>query len=222
MEGRRVSHRGQKYNPLFILFLCMVAAVIVMLIISITLGAKLGSANKKLKTAEAQVEELKQTVAQLEDDLDIARGNSSATPADPTGTDVPAPGDAPAPSDQPTTPTTPTTPAASSWLDLSGHNEIKVRPSSLLSGFTTYYTTANVNVRSGPGTNYDRIASAAYGTKVDVAARENGWSFVRIGSSYGWISSDYLSTTQPQPQTPAAPTTPSRPAEATSGNLNRP
>lgn len=207
MEGRRVNHRAQKYNPLFILFLCMVAAVIVMLIISITLGAKLGKTNKKLKTAETQVEELKQTVAQLEDDLDAARSRAASTP-----TDSAASNPTPAESTPAQTPSTP----ASSWLDLSGHNEIKVKPTQLLSGYTTNYTTANVNVRSGPGTNYDRIASAAAGTKVDVAARENGWSFVRIGSnSYGWISSDYLSATQPQ-QT----TTP--PAQATSGNLNRP
>lgn len=208
MEGRRVSRRAQKYNPLFILFLCMVAAVIVMLIISITLGAKLGKTNKKLKTAETQIEELKQTVAQLEDDLDAAQGRVVPAPADPA---------APEPAPEGGTPAeTPAAPASSSWLDLSGHNEIKVKPTQLLSGYTTNYATANVNVRSGPGTSYDRIASVAAGTKVDVAARENGWSFVRIGSnSYGWIRSDYLSETQP-----TAPA--SRPAETTSGNLRTP
>ena len=207
MEGRRVSHRAQKYNPLFILFLCMVAAVIVMLIISITLGAKLGKTNKKLKTAETQIEELKQTVAQLEDDLDAAQGRAVPAPADQTTPD-PVPGES-APAETPAAP-------VSSWLDLSGHNEIKVKPTQLLSGYTANYATANVNVRSGPGTSYDRLTSVTAGTKVDVAARENGWSFVRIGgSSYGWIRSDYLSATQP----PAAPATP---AEATSGNLRRP
>ena len=56
MEGRRVSRRSQKYNPLFILFMCMFAAVIVMLILSIVLSVRLGSANKKVAAATEQVE----------------------------------------------------------------------------------------------------------------------------------------------------------------------
>ncbi len=206
MEGRRVSRRAQRYNPLFILFLCMIAAVIVMLIISITLGTKLSKTNKKLKTAETQVEELKQNIAQLEDDL--AAAQSRTIPAE-TTTPEPAPSES-TPSPTPVSPT----PNASSTLP--GDSEVKVMPSQPINTYTTYYATANVNVRSGPGTNYDRIASVSTGAKVEVAARENGWSFARIGSdSYGWISSDYLSTTQPQQSTSSS-------TEATSGSLRRP
>ena len=195
MEGRRVNSRSQKINPLFTLFLCMIAALIVLLIVSVVLGVKLGKTNKNLKNAKTQVTELEQTVAQLEEDLEAARSRVnnpvSAQSADET----------PAVSGGET---------AASWLDLSGHSEVAVKPTALLDGYKAYYTTAGVNLRSGPGTSYERIGGVNYGEAVQVAARENGWSFVKSGSKFGWVSSDYLSTTQP----PAI-----KRAEATSGSL---
>lgn len=225
MEGRRVSRRSQKYNPLFLLFLGMVAAVVVLLIVSIVLGAKLGKANKSLKTAQAQVADLQQTVAQLEDDLATARkgaGGGESSTVSPTDANTPAGTDttAPAGSDK------------ISWLDLTGHNEVKVKPSSVLDGYKTYYAQETVNVRSGPGTSYDRIASVSRGAKVQVAAQENGWSFVNLGSQFGWISSSYLATTQPAAQTTQTTQKPvnnsgsgsgssssTKPVETTSGSL---
>lgn len=200
MEGRRVNSRSQKTNPLFILFLCMIAAIVVLLIVSVVLGVKLGKANKDLKTARSQVSDLEQTIVQLQTDLEAARSpvsniaqrdDSDAASADSSG-------------------------AAEvvSWLDLSGHSEVAVKPSSLLDGYKTYYATAGVNVRSGPGTSYERIEGVAYGDEVQVAARENGWSFAKVGGKFGWISSDYLSTTKPPAQTQSVKRT-----EATSGSL---
>lgn len=201
MEGRRVTRKNQKYNPLFILFLCLVAAVIILLIVSIVFGARLGKANKQLKAAEAEVSTLKETVSRLEDDLAAAKRT-------------------PAPADSGNTPAVPdsgqSAPASSSWLDLTGHNEVKVKPTNLLSGYETYYTTAGVNLRSGPATSYDRITTVDLGEKVQVAAREGGWSFAKVGSKFGWISSDYLSTSQPAPQQSSRPR-----SEATSGTLTR-
>lgn len=43
MEGRRVNHSAPKRNPLYVMFLCLVAAVFVLLIVVIVLGAKLGA-----------------------------------------------------------------------------------------------------------------------------------------------------------------------------------
>ena len=204
MEGRRVSRKNQKYNPLFILFLCLVAAVIILLIVSVVFGIRLKSANKKLKAAETEVKELTETVSRLEDDLAAAksRASSPAAPATPGSTVAPA---------------TPSQSAAASgsWLALTGHSEVKVQPKTLLDAYATYYTTAGVNLRSGPATSYDRITTIDYGEKVQVAAREGNWSFAKVGSRFGWISSDYLSTTQPAPQA-----TTSR-SEATSGSLRR-
>lgn len=197
MEGRRVTRKSQKYNPLFILFLCLVAAVVILLIVSIVLGVRLGKANKKLKEAEANVQTLEETVSQLQEDLEAAKNRIPSTPS--AGDNVPAlPGTDIA--------------AGGSWLDLTGLDASIVKPANLLSGYETYYTTAGVNLRSGPGTNHNRITTVEFGEQVQVAARENGWSFVNVGNRFGWISSDYLSTTRPSPP---------RRAEATSGSIRR-
>ena len=213
MEGRRISRRSRKYNPLFILFLCMAAAVAVLLITSIALGAKLGKANKTLKTAEDKIAELEQTVADLEDDLAAAQKGAPVVGPSGGGSASGEPGK----SD-----------SSSSWLDLTGHTEVKVTPQTLQDGYVTHYTTAAVNLRGGPATSYDRIMTVDYGTKVEVAAQEGGWSFAKVGNRFGWISSDYLSTTQPTPQPtrqsaaqPAAQSARTTRAEATSGNLKR-
>lgn len=214
MEGRRVSRQNQKYNPLFILFLCLVAAVAVLLIVSIVLGVRLGKANKSLKAAESQIETLEKNVSQLEDDLAAARSRAATPSVSAGGSDA-----------QPAVPDN--TAPGSSWLDLSGHSEVKVAPTNLLDSYATYYTTAGVNLRGGPATSYDRITTVDYGTKVDVAAREGNWSFVRVGNRFGWISSDYLSTTQPAPQaatassSTSARTNTSGRSEATAGSLRR-
>ena len=197
MEGRRVTRKSQKYNPLFILFLCLVSAVVILLIVSIVLGVRLGKSNKKLKDAEANIRQLEDDVSRLQEDLEAAKNRIPNTPS--VGGNVP------------TLPGTDIA-AGGSWLDLTGLDESIVRPANLLSEYETYYTTAGVNLRSGPATSYNRITTVDFGEKVQIAARESGWSFAKVGSRFGWISSDYLSTTQPSPP---------RRAEATSGSIRR-
>ena len=218
MEGRRVSSKNQKYNPLFILFLCLIAAVAILLVVSIVLGARLGKANKNLKAAEEQVTKLEQDITKLQDDLAAAQTRASS------GNTSSSSGGSGTSSTQPAIPGTEPV-AGSSWLDLSGHSEVKVKPTTLLDGYTTYYTTAGVNLRSGPATSYDRITTVDYGEKVEVAARQDNWSFVKYGTRFGWISSDYLSTTQPAVQTATTRTSAnsgsSTRSEATSGSLRR-
>ncbi|MBE6909335.1 MAG: hypothetical protein E7474_07155 [Ruminococcaceae bacterium] len=216
MEGRRVTRKSKKYNPLFILFLCLVAAVFILLIVSIVLGVRLGSANKKLKASEKQVAELTETVNRLEEEIEKANKTPApstpapALPSSSVGTD-------PAATTNPTGAETPGA-ATGDWLDLTGHSEVKIKPTTLLSGFTDYYTTAGVNMRSGPATSYDRIDTIDYGEKVQVAAREGGWSFAKYENKFGWISSDYLSTTEP-PKTSSSSS--STRTEATSGSIRR-
>lgn len=216
MEGRRVSRQAGKYNPLFILFVCLVAAVLILLVISIVLGVRLRSANKKLDAAQADVATLTETVSRLQEQVLAAEsripasGASGSSSGSASGSGTSSGGT-----------------AGSSWLDLTGHSEVSVVPSTLLDGYVTYYTTAGVNLRSGPATSYDRITTVELGTKVDVAAREGNWSFVRVGSRFGWISSDYLSTTQPSAATTTSSSSTSTSSgtggrsEATSGSLNR-
>lgn len=221
MEGRRVSRKSQKYNPLFIVFMCMFAAVIIMLILSIVLSVRLGSANKKLKAATEQVTQLEQEVAQLQEDLAAARERTTTVEDGPTVSPEDANKPAQAPEEhQDTAPDA----SSSSWLDLSGHSEVQVKPAKLLDGYQTYYTTAGVNLRGGPATSYTKITTVDRGEKVQVAARDGNWSFVKVGSRFGWINSDYLSTTQPAPEASANSGSSSsgvKRAEATSSNLRR-
>lgn len=54
--------------------------------------------------------------------------------------------------------------------------------------------TADVlNVRSGAGTNYAVIDALSKNTKVTVVEESNGWCKIKLGNSYGWASSDYIS-----------------------------
>ncbi len=48
---------------------------------------------------------------------------------------------------------------------------------------------SSVNVRSGPGTQYDVVGQLDPGERVNVSGSAGGWS--RIGG--GWVSSNYLS-----------------------------
>lgn len=209
-EGRRVTRRNQKYNPLFILFLCLVSAVAILFLVSVVLGIRLGSTSKKLKAAEEQVKTLTEDVSRLEAELADAK---TVRPDDPK-----------LPSEEAAEAAGGGSTSDASWLDFSSHSEIKVKPTNLLDSFAKYYTTAGVNVRSGPATSYERITTVEYGEAVQVAAREGGWSFVKYGSNtYGWISSDYLSTSEPTgaASTQARPSSSGSRTEATSGSLKR-
>ncbi|TXG82525.1 MAG: hypothetical protein E6R14_06595 [Thermomicrobiales bacterium] len=74
-------------------------------------------------------------------------------------------------------------------------------PSPTVACVTIRYTTANVNLRSGPGTNYRRIATILEGTQVNLTGaprRINGtdWYPVVInGVGSGWISGAFLART---------------------------
>ena len=49
-----------------------------------------------------------------------------------------------------------------------------------------------VNIRTGNGTNYARITSAADGAKfTHVATADNGWHAVIVGSKVGWVSGEF-------------------------------
>ena len=51
-----------------------------------------------------------------------------------------------------------------------------------------------LNVRSGPGRDYDVVASAPNGAQVTIQGEENGWyKIVYSGSSTGYVSKDYVS-----------------------------
>ena len=200
MEGRRVNRSAPKRNPLYVMFLCLVAAVFVLLIVVIVLGAKLGAAQKAVKGAETQIEELQEQVKKLEEEKKAANEPDEKLP----GEDMPAV--------DPNETKEPDTSVSDSkrkvgWLDLTGHSEVTVLPEKVFNEYASYYTTAGVNLRSGPSTSYGKVQLVDRGTKVKAAAKEGNWTFVSVGSKFGWISSDYLSTKPP--------------VEVTSGSLSR-
>ena len=195
MEGRRVNHSAPKRNPLYVMFLCLVAAVFVLLIVVIVLGAKLGA---------AQIEELQEQVKKLEEEKKAAEDAANEPDEKLPGEDTPAV--------DPNETKEPDTSVSDSkrkvgWLDLTGHSEVTVLPEKVFNEYASYYTTAGVNLRSGPSTSYGKVQLVDRGTKVKAAAKKGNWTFVSVGSKFGWISSDYLSTKPP--------------AEVTSGSLSR-
>ena len=125
MEGRRVNHSAPKRNPLYVMFLCLVAAVFVLLIVVIVLGAKLGAAQKAAKGAETQIEELQEQVKKLEEEKKAAEDAANEPDEKLPGEDTPAV--------DPNETKEPDTSVSDSkrkvgWLDLTGHSEVTVLP----------------------------------------------------------------------------------------------
>ncbi len=53
---------------------------------------------------------------------------------------------------------------------------------------------SGLNIRSGPGKDYDRVASTSNGVKVTILGEENGWYKIAYnGSNTGYVSKDYVS-----------------------------
>ena len=58
----------------------------------------------------------------------------------------------------------------------------------------TAVTTTTLNVRSGPGTSYNKIGSVNSGAKVTLVGKfsSSNWYKITYGSGYGYVSGDYL------------------------------
>ncbi|WDR04021.1 SH3 domain-containing protein [Devosia algicola] len=68
--------------------------------------------------------------------------------------------------------------------------------------------TANVNVRTGPGTSYAVVDMLRIGTSVEVTQCRDNWCYVSANRTAGWVSADYIGQPRPQRPTPTQPTTP--------------
>ncbi|HCW03587.1 MAG TPA: hypothetical protein DGK91_03005 [Clostridium sp.] len=79
-------------------------------------------------------------------------------------------------------------------------------------------TASKLNVRTGPGTNYDSFHTLWQGNVITVIGESNGWYKIQLSNGKtGWVSSTYLklgsSVTTPkasEPTKPSAPTVDSR------------
>lgn len=74
-------------------------------------------------------------------------------------------------------------------------NSNNKKPAATSVAYTRYVATQrqNLNVRSGPGTNYKVVRSLKKGSKVTVTATSGSWS--KIGNNE-WVSTSYLSATK--------------------------
>jgi hypothetical protein len=66
--------------------------------------------------------------------------------------------------------------------------------------------TTNVNMRSGPGTNYAVVGVVTAGQRIEVGNCRSSWCSVSIGRTSGWIAQQYIRTSAP-----AAKPAPQRP-----------
>ena len=55
-------------------------------------------------------------------------------------------------------------------------------------------STANVNVRSGPGGGYGVVDVLRRGDRVEVTGCRGGWCYVEKRGPDGWVSANYLNT----------------------------
>ena len=66
--------------------------------------------------------------------------------------------------------------------------------------YRVYVTSANgkgVNMRSGPSKSYPGIGFYSVGTEAWMVTAGHTWSYIRIGNRYGYMMSQFLTTTQP-------------------------
>ena len=192
MEGRRMERREPRRNPLFTIFVALFIAALALLVLAIILGVKLRAANKQLAIAEMKIaqyeqQEQKQPEREAPDIGRIPGDDIVAT--DPTEPEQ-------KPESEVTTPEK--TEVKVGWLDLTGHKEVQVTPKSVFDKYSTYYAAEGVNLRGGPGTNYDRIKLVELGTQVKAAAKDGDWTFVNVDGKFGWMKSEYLSITKPE------------------------
>ena len=60
------------------------------------------------------------------------------------------------------------------------------------SGSAGIITGGTINVRTGPGTGYERIAQLATGKRVTILGSENGWVKISYGGTTGYVLGDYI------------------------------
>jgi uncharacterized protein YraI len=65
--------------------------------------------------------------------------------------------------------------------------------------------TSNVNVRSGPGTNYPVVDTVRRGQAVDVQQCQGSWCYVAKPGPSGWVSASYLAAGGGVPVNPSQP-----------------
>ena len=87
MEGRRVSRRKPRRNPLYVLFMGLLALSLVLFITVIVLGFKLKSARSDLAAAQTKIEQLRGG-SQTDEDGQITTGEDGSLTGENDGSDL--------------------------------------------------------------------------------------------------------------------------------------
>lgn len=79
---------------------------------------------------------------------------------------------------------------------------------------STAWSTANLNVRSGPGTSFAVIGGLRPGARVTVVSTAKGWTTILYGGKPAYVAASYLRGSSPgEPTTPTVPTKPTTPGK---------
>ncbi len=132
---------------------------------------------------------------------DFIEGGASSSPTpsfllSPSPTPDVSPSPTPSPTPEPTP--SPTPEAKKNWLDLTKYSELKVLPDEIYDDYVYYTVTAqdSLNMRSGPGTDYEKLGGIPGGAKVGAVADSGGWYLVYYDNKFGWVKGDYISSSQ--------------------------
>lgn len=66
-------------------------------------------------------------------------------------------------------------------------------------------TATRLNVREAPGTSSRVLAQLNYGTRMRLVQHQDGWYQIQLGSGFGWVKSDFVSTRTATQQAAAVP-----------------
>lgn len=69
----------------------------------------------------------------------------------------------------------------------------------------SYITTANLNVRQGPGVGYALVTNIPNGTTVNATKQSGTWVYVTYNGKSGYVSTGYLKQTTTAPSAPVTP-----------------
>ncbi len=222
-ETRRSAPRTSRSNPVLVSIICLLALVIVLSVAVIFLAARMSKANgtasdatKALETMRSEVDLYKAEAddaeaALLDAEDELSRLRSELEEAKSQLEEAEEAEEEEGPSGGG---------AVSSWLDLSGHSELKVKPDKTFDAYKTYYinTTYGLNLRSGPGLEHSVITIVDRGVQVQAAAQQGAWTLVKHGNRFGWVLTEYLTTTKPAASTGSTGSTGSGSSGGTGGS----
>ena len=88
------------------------------------------------------------------------------------------------------------------YISKSYAREYKAQEEDKTSGEGTkgYITAASVNMRKGPGTGYGVIKVLKRGAEIRYYELKDGWYLIKAGSDTGYVSSNYVSKSEPEPE----------------------